>query len=83
MIEIKTEMDNCQIPITIQVRDTELKRYSSELDRMVNDFDRLKKTNEEQINRKSDFIHNPGESERVSKYNRSSTKVNRITSYIL
>ena len=75
-------MDNCQIPITIKVRETELDRYSKELDRMIDEFERLKKINEEQVNRK-DFKQAPGDSERVSKYSRSSTKVNRISSFIL
>ena len=52
MLEIKTQMDNCQIPITIKVRETELDRYSKELDRMIDEFERLKKINEEQVNRK-------------------------------
>jgi hypothetical protein len=46
-MEIKTAMGECEIPINIAVRKSELERYTEQLDVMVTSFERLKQTNEE------------------------------------
>jgi hypothetical protein len=76
-------MGECEIPITIAVRQAELQRYTEELDRLVTEFERLKQSNDEQVNRKCELKPAHGESERASKYLRSSTKISKISSYIL
>lgn len=82
-MEIKTAMGECEIPINIAVRKSELERYTEQLDVMVTSFERLKQTNEEQLNRKGEIEHQNGGGERASKYLRSTNKVSKISSYIL